>query len=43
MPDLGGLGVSPVTADLLTVLTLLESINRCRRGTSPDKRLTGVQ
>ncbi len=29
VPDMSGMGVSGTTADLLTVLTLLESINRC--------------
>lgn len=28
VPDLSGLGISSTTADLLTVLTLLDSINR---------------
>lgn len=29
VPDLDNLGISAVSADLLTVLTLLESLNRC--------------
>lgn len=29
VPDLSGLGISATTADLLTVLTLLDSVNRC--------------